>query len=585
MSRKREGVSIDYNTDVPYRFADFAVMKPSCSASVFPPDCPPVSVEIKPDHRSNANREETMRGGIQQSVAHQAKFLSACLNFSGCGTNGHSTGVVGTLAYLQVIRVEMTGVGTEKCCLQLYGSDLFPLLTRANFEKWITSNSNEGAGDHNALVQRLYPAGDDIGCPLGFKLLYQILTSKSKDLFGQFWVDSPGNDVDFHSLIGLGGFSCVFMNRDRTCVTKISRVGRITNIRNEIEALKIIGPNSSRDSLDGLTGRNSLPDLVSYGYKKVSVGLTHRKLPYLQLSPVAHPLGRYLNLENTRDAARELMKLAVELCSAIAFCHSKGISHNDLSPENVLLIHQSDGEFRGLLSDFSVATKLRTEQIDGFIGNPNFAHPDPHKEISWVADDYHDYDSVGLVLAYLCPTDRENPDDLVWHGGVGSFIKGEGAKARLEIATNRVTAFCGTYDCNEFSEELINKYNYLRSETENAVPPPNVEMGLQNHLLHLLQNDNKSVFTTKCGCAGDCDTRRCSCKGQCDLLCSCSGNCEAKARIEQERSKQVETPRIDFQNPPENPYDNDGVNIQVSEDSSHTSVTYKPEDNLKSIKD
>lgn len=204
--------------------------------------------------------------------------------------------------------------------------------------------------------------------------------------------------------------------------------------------------------------------------------------------------------------------------------HLKGLSHNDLSFDNILLVECADEKYRALLSDFSAAAYLRREKIAGFVGTPNFAHRDPHKRVAWYADEFHDKASLGFVIAGLCA----HSIGMSWNGYMGSFANG-GADERLEQAKDALDEFCDNRFCQQNQEnETASSSNAspLRSVSEpsKGISGNNGDY-FREMILGLLENDSKSIFDEK-PCGPSCKCRRCNCSGNggCTVLCPCGAD-------------------------------------------------------------
>jgi tetratricopeptide (TPR) repeat protein len=107
--------------------------------------------------------------------------------------------------------------------------------------------------------------------------------------------------------------------------------------------------------------------------------LTERGVPYLVMDHVpGEPLQRRLELAGALDVD-DAVRLARQLCDAVAACHDAGVLHRDLKPDNVLATR--DGSLR--LVDFGLARDLDADlersqltQEGGFLGSPGFWAPE-----------------------------------------------------------------------------------------------------------------------------------------------------------------------------------------------------------------
>ena len=543
--RSNEAPVLDFKDNKPVRFGDCAFTIEGCSLKIFPPDCVPIMLELKPWFRAGSPHCKVIQGGIQQNVSHLAKFLSVCFNWSGAGMDSFGTGLLATLAYVWVIRIELTGVGTEKCEVRLFKSKRFPLLSRNGFQNWIPSNGHTGSKrtEEEDLENELYPDNhteDDI--PIGFKLLYRLYSMKSENLFGSLWRDKQDSSENavVGAFLGSGTFSYVFQATSAATggadsIIKITRFGIIRALKKEIQALKELGQQD-----DEQIGRRHLPVLRQYGLKSVKVGSITRQLEYIEIFPSAKPLasdGYYDKNTSTSGGGQNkltnLLLLALNIGEAIQYVHRQGISNNDISRNNILI----SGKKGPMLFDFSEATKLQTEIIYGFVGTPNFAHRDAHKDTKWYASEFHDFASLGFVVADLC----RDPDDIGWNGGIGSFANTEGAECRYEQALGLLKRFC---DCcqngtTSLAPILYQRYiDLINDEGGKQVHPPTQKRRMRDSKMteldifrslvtFFLQKDMETVFGNQCTCKTGCKNGCQNCNRNnkhCTVLCRCT-NC------------------------------------------------------------
>ena len=88
-----------------------------------------------------------------------------------------------------------------------------------------------------------------------------------------------------------------------------------------------------------------------------------------------------------------LAHVGVEICRALAYVHSRGFVHRDVTPRNVLV--SVDGEVK--LSDFGLALSLESPLAAGRPGTPSYMAPEQARgeRVDARADIY----SLGLILA------------------------------------------------------------------------------------------------------------------------------------------------------------------------------------------
>lgn len=108
--------------------------------------------------------------------------------------------------------------------------------------------------------------------------------------------------------------------------------------------------------------------------------------------------GKELSVEKT-------INLGIELCKALEKCHSKGILHRDIKPQNILCNKDdSIGEVEYFLSDFGSAADL--SEISGTLTwTPGFIAPEVMKEREWSFQS--DVYALGKTLLIVSNLERE----------------------------------------------------------------------------------------------------------------------------------------------------------------------------------
>lgn len=93
---------------------------------------------------------------------------------------------------------------------------------------------------------------------------------------------------------------------------------------------------------------------------------------------------------------KEVMKLGIDICSALILCEQKGIIHRDIKPDNIFISDNGDFE----LGDFGIArTATKTMSNMSRKGTPNYMAPEVYmnRPYNATADIY----SLGIVLYQL----------------------------------------------------------------------------------------------------------------------------------------------------------------------------------------
>lgn len=136
-------------------------------------------------------------------------------------------------------------------------------------------------------------------------------------------------------------------------------------------------------------------------------------------------------LESLTDYIREngmsvgdIIKLGVDICSALELCRSNGIIHRDIKPQNIFV-----GKYGGYkLGDFGVAKSMSRGYSSDLAGTYSYMAPEVYKGKSY--DDRVDIYSLGMVLYHLLndnrgpflPTDRTPTQSEIGEGQFKRFI-------------------------------------------------------------------------------------------------------------------------------------------------------------------
>src|SRR5438270_6143920 len=107
----------------------------------------------------------------------------------------------------------------------------------------------------------------------------------------------------------------------------------------------------------------------------------------------------------------EAVRITLQICDAMVYCHEQGIFHRDLKPENIMM--QEDGNIK--IIDFGIALlegarRVTWRGLSGTVGTPDYMSPEQLKGERGMASS--DVYAVGIVLyELLCdrtPFDGEN---------------------------------------------------------------------------------------------------------------------------------------------------------------------------------
>ena len=107
----------------------------------------------------------------------------------------------------------------------------------------------------------------------------------------------------------------------------------------------------------------------------------------------------------------EAIRITIQICDALAYCHAQGVFHRDIKPENIML--QEDGDIK--IIDFGIALlegarRVTWRGLSGTVGTPDYMSPEQLKgERGMAASDLY---AVGVILyEMLCghtPFEGEN---------------------------------------------------------------------------------------------------------------------------------------------------------------------------------
>ena len=109
--------------------------------------------------------------------------------------------------------------------------------------------------------------------------------------------------------------------------------------------------------------------------------------------------------------AAEAIRVTLQICAALAYCHEQGVFHRDMKPENVML--QEDGNIK--IIDFGIALlegarRVTWRGLSGTVGTPDYMSPEQLKGERGMAGS--DIYAVGVMLyEMLCghtPFEGEN---------------------------------------------------------------------------------------------------------------------------------------------------------------------------------
>ncbi len=120
---------------------------------------------------------------------------------------------------------------------------------------------------------------------------------------------------------------------------------------------------------------------------------------------------------------RRVLDWGIQLCDILTVLHSSDdhppIIHRDISPDNIMLTQDDQGQEQVKLIDFGIARFYRGDQTrdSAWAGKRLFGAPEQWREIRGESDARTDLFSLGATLYYLL-TDTNNPRNIVPHKNV-----------------------------------------------------------------------------------------------------------------------------------------------------------------------
>jgi serine/threonine-protein kinase len=218
-------------------------------------------------------------------------------------------------------------------------------------------------------------------------------------------VYTPGSQIDHYQIIrqlGHGGMSRVYLATDAYNQQKV-----VLKFPNDelIGDISVYERYKREAEIGNRVKHPHVQHLVNPG--------EHHSDEYLVMEYIhGRSLREYLEERNNQPLpVPEALRIALQLCDALVYCHEHGVFHRDIKPENVMI--QDNGDIK--IIDFGIALlegarRVTWRGLTGMVGTPDYMSPEQLKgERGAAASDIY---AVGILLyEMLCgrtPFEGEN---------------------------------------------------------------------------------------------------------------------------------------------------------------------------------
>lgn len=214
--------------------------------------------------------------------------------------------------------------------------------------------------------------------------------------------DSEGNIPDtldkFQLLekIASGGIGIVYKARD-------------TALAGKLVALKVLKPNT-KDSDNLVRFQNEARILVRLSHPNIATaydfGISKNGEPFMAIEFIDGVTLREVLSEREQLSVEETLIIALQVCDALSYAHSKGVVHRDIQPGNIMITTGDTSKPTVKIIDFGIAKEENSAHLTKhghWIGSPLYISPEQcsNQEITVRTDMY----SLGCVL-YHCLTGK-----------------------------------------------------------------------------------------------------------------------------------------------------------------------------------
>ena len=315
-------------------------------------------IEIKVASDDATKFQKAVEKGKAKIIGHLSKRLQHDFDFGGIGRNASAVGVSLNLVSIEAIKMSLSGVGTDKACIETISTGCVPFL------------GNEFLTDkHNAVVDRDTESN-------GFILLAGVLMHniRIQDQFSEQSVSRVQDSNQAHeedwtemNYLGSGAFSNVYKVGEGKFL-KISRAVSLEKCLGfELRILKKLNA-SENDCIPQLP--KSFEPLVQI---QAVVRGEISTMKGLRLNGIiGKPLHNIMRYEWTKNRG----KIIDAVYEALQYAHNKSIYHLDVRPGNIIADVTNENMCRVMLSDWGCSVRLtrKNEKMKHFRGSTPYAH-------------------------------------------------------------------------------------------------------------------------------------------------------------------------------------------------------------------
>jgi len=285
----------------------------------------------------------------------------------------------------------------------------------------------------------------------------------------EYYFDNIKKYYTIGCMIGSGGFGQV-----RICT-------KIGDNNNKVYALKSIYRNKFvQDIIKEVEILISLdhPNIIKFYEYFIDDDFVHIIMEFCTGGDLIEKIKTEKNLRE-----HTVCNLIFKVLSAIKYCHSKGIAHRDLKPDNIMFESKNETEIEIKIIDFNLSKQQTNKNnMQSVIGTPYYMAPEV------IMGDYNekcDIWAIGIIT-YFAISGALPFDDSKSLFNVYNKIINEKLEFKSEI-WERVS-----FHCKDFIQKCLEKDPEKRIDSINGVIHPWFKI-IRNSL-SLLSNNNNEVF-------------------------------------------------------------------------------------------